>query len=414
MKALLFALAGGAAACVGTIAMLGACASDETTAAAESHDVVPPPSLDSGTASDGDADSNDAAEAGACVDCEYSPAECSDGILCPSGPFGQVGSAAIDGRSRVNAIRGRSSSDVWIAGAVGTLLHFDGTSWTRSDPGSKDSMRAIWLRGDSEIAITALHDVHTRNIEINQPGVDAGAASPDGWTSRLAFTAGYDYAKSAMPLTSAWAADDGEWLWCTTRTTSGSGSMGIWRMHYVEANQRFEFAGAMPSGACKALGCSSLTGIHGTSASDLWTVGAFGTALHVTNADGTTPVMQKYNTQTWSALNAVWAADVNDVWAVGDQGVIRHYTGDPLLWDVVADVPTTANLNAVWGSSPSDVWAVGDNAVALHYDGKTWTRVKVAGLDGRWRPDLTAVWTPSAGHVWIGGVGVVLSLGGKP
>jgi hypothetical protein len=39
--------------------------------------------------------------------------------------------------------------------------------------------------------------------------------------------------------------------------------------------------------------------------------------------------------------------------------------------------------------------------------------VKVAGL-GELRPDLYAVWSSAPGHVWIGGQGVVLSLGGKP
>ncbi|AKU95957.1 hypothetical protein AKJ09_02621 [Labilithrix luteola] len=99
---------------------------------------------------------------------------------------------------------------------------------------------------------------------------------------------------------------------------------------------------------------------------------------------------------------------------MGNGGEIRHYTGDPAVWDIVTNVPTTANLNAIWGASPSDIWAVGDKGVALHYDGSGWTRIKVAGLDESRRPDLTAVWMPSPGHVWIGGVGIVLSLGGKP
>ncbi len=43
-----------------------------------------------------------------------------------------------------------------------------------------------------------------------------------------------------------------------------------------------------------------------------------------------------------------------------------------------------------------------------YYDGSHWSRVKIAGL-GKRRPDLTAVWGPSPGHVWIGGQGVILS-----
>ena len=40
-------------------------------------------------------------------------------------------------------------------------------------------------------------------------------------------------------------------------------------------------------------------------------------------------------------------------------------------------------------------------------------RGQIGGLGSR-RTDLTSVWTSGPGHVWIGGEGVVLSLGGKP
>ena len=84
-----------------------------------------------------------------------------------------------------------------------------------------------------------------------------------------------------------------------------------------------------------------------------------------------------------------------------------------MTWDVVSGVPTTGNLKAVWGSSSADIWAVGDAGLVLHYDGQTWSRVKVAG-QGLRRPNLTTVWVAAPGHVWVGGEGVILSLGGKP
>jgi len=79
----------------------------------------------------------------------------------------------------------------------------------------------------------------------------------------------------------------------------------------------------------------------------------------------------------------------------------------------VTDVPTDVDLNAVWGTSPDDVWAVGDAGVVLHFDGQKWSRMKIAGLGNR-RPDLYAVWAPEPGHVWIGGQGILVALGGKP
>ncbi|AKU96568.1 hypothetical protein AKJ09_03232 [Labilithrix luteola] len=49
----------------------------------------------------------------------------------------------------------------------------------------------------------------------------------------------------------------------------------------------------------------------------------------------------------------------------------------------------------------------------LHYDGTVWSRIKIAGLGSR-RPSMTAVWGTGAGAVYVGGQGIVLSLGGKP
>ena len=109
----------------------------------------------------------------------------------------------------------------------------------------------------------------------------------------------------------------------------------------------------------------------------------------------------------------MWAASDTDVWAVGTAGTIRHYRGDSVFWEVVEDVPTNEALNGVWGTSASDIWAVGNAGVVLHYDGARWSRVKVAGV-GEAPSDLYTVWSPAPGQVWIGGQGVVLSLGGKP
>ena len=80
---------------------------------------------------------------------------------------------------------------------------------------------------------------------------------------------------------------------------------------------------------------------------------------------------------------------------------------------MVSGIPTDEDLRAIWGSSSRDIWVVGDAGVVLRYDGTSWSRVKIAGLDGR-RPNLTTVWGAARDHVWIGGQGVLLSLGGKP
>ena len=135
--------------------------------------------------------------------------------------------------------------------------------------------------------------------------------------------------------------------------------------------------------------------------------------LHITDAQGASPVVTAFDSQTWVQFNGVWAASASEAFAVGGVGTIRHYTEATSSWEAMPDVPATETLRAVWGTSRSDVWVVGDDACVLHFDGQAWSRVEVMGLGDR-RPDLYAVWTASPGHVWVGGDGVLLSLGGKP
>lgn len=65
-------------------------------------------------------------------------------------------------------------------------------------------------------------------------------------------------------------------------------------------------------------------------------------------------------------LLGIWGSGPNDVWAVGDKGLILHWNGK-ILVPRASGVDTA--LRGVGGSSPSDVWFVGDKGRALHWDG---------------------------------------------
>jgi hypothetical protein len=316
----------------------------------------------------------------------------------------------------VNVIRGRSESDVWLGAAVGAVAHFDGTRWTRADV-DRESIRAFWLRGDGEISFATLQRLFSRGLD----NADGGAPSTD-WAPQNASSAPTEYSWWRRQLNSTWATAGSDWTWAATESLSCATfacltnpdlrTSGLWRFRR-SASGAFEITSVISQEACQATSCEGMTSLHGISANELWAVGHTGAAIRIADPYGDAPVLRRFNTQTWLTLHGVWAASDTDAWAVGAHGIIRHYTGHPVTWDVVPDVPTTQDLNAVWGSSPSDVWAVGDAGTVLHYDGKAWSRVKIAGLGVR-RPKLTTVWMNSPGHVWIGGQGVVLSLGGKP
>ena len=94
-----------------------------------------------------------------------------------------------------------------------------------------------------------------------------------------------------------------------------------------------------------------------------------------------------------SRFNAIWGISANDVWAVGDQGVAAHYTGQGWL---NTPTGTTNELRDVWASGPRDVWAVGDAATILRMTGAAWTWVRPPV-----RRPFIAVRGCGANDVWV-------------
>jgi hypothetical protein len=161
--------------------------------------------------------------------------------------------------------------------------------------------------------------------------------------------------------------------------------------------------------AVEAPGIGEVTGISGTSASDIWAVGWERTVLHFDGA-------------TWSSVSTgfeqepykVWARTRSDVWIIGTHGTtpegpgsqtIVHYDGTK--WSISA-IPTSGVLTSVWSSSASDVWAVSTYGEIAHYDGTSWSSVKSGMADLLW-----TVWGTSPSDVWFGGSYALLHFDGS-
>jgi len=66
----------------------------------------------------------------------------------------------------------------------------------------------------------------------------------------------------------------------------------------------------------------------------------------------------------FSAFRAIWGSSATDVFAVGATGEVVHLgaTG----WSPMAS-NTNNDLNGVWGSSGTDVFVVGAGGTIIHY-----------------------------------------------
>ena len=355
-------------------AALFACADSENADAGDAGGLVVPPPAD-GAADQG------AADAG----CGNSCADASRAAW----PFTAV-TLPIDPAYNLFGAWGSAKDDVWLVGAAGAAVHFDGTTWTSVVTPTNQALYAVWGRSATDVWATC-----SAGVVLHRAGTSAAwqLASPidanNPWTARAIFGVG----TSALFV-------------------AGSGSVG-------NADEGIPFASVMAAGRTLADGgvtwrssngcltCTDLYGLWGTGEDNLWVVGENGAAQQSTALDdGGAPQWTPRQTFTRKTLHAVWGSSPSDVWAVGDAGTIVHWTNDASArWTPVSS-GTTSDLEAVWGSGPSDVWAVGDDATVLHYDGSTWSprRADIPTTNAR----LHAVWGSAPDDVWIVGRGVAL------
>ena len=276
-------------------------------------------------------------------------------------------------------------------------------------------------------------------------------------------------AVSASSATNTWAVGDDCTATCTTLTlhwngtawskvaspNAGSGANSLSGVYTVSATNAWAVGDYCTTSACPAedtlilhwngtawskvasLNPSSvvnvLTGVSGTSGTDIW---AAGYVLGPSGSDNT--LILHWNGTAWSKvaspnpsktgadlLNAVSAVSSASAWAVGSYDATAT-AGDNLAvqWNGTAwskartpnPSPTFNSLTGVSTTSASDAWAVGiaettasGTVLILHWNGAAWSKVKSPNPAGA---SLTAVSADSGTDAWAVGDYCVSSCGG--
>jgi hypothetical protein len=108
-------------------------------------------------------------------------------------------------------------------------------------------------------------------------------------------------------------------------------------------------------------------------------------------------------------LNGAVALAEDTVWAVGGYNVtpsprsgqylIEKWNGTVWATVTVSPVPTVGILNGIAATSQNDIWAVGDNGI-LHYDGTAWSQVNAPnGANGVAVHTATDAWAVSNSNI---------------
>lgn len=267
-----------------------------------------------------------------------------------------------------------SSSDVWVAGSAGTVLRYDGSSWSATMTGTIAPYYAITGTSASDVWAAGYELLHYAN----------GAWSKVDWIPPNApFT---------WWINDIWAASPSE-AWAVSGYFDGYANSNS-SIHYFDGTKWSEapFSG-QTSGR-------TLAGVWGSSRSSVWVVGSEEVLQNGPTWQGR---IWHYNGTAWSSapiptsgiLYGIWGSSSSDVWAVGGSGTILHYDGSS--WSKVAS-GTTVTLRDVWGASASNVWIVGDFGTILRYDGSSWLKME-SGTE----QILLGIWGTSASNAWVVG-----------
>lgn len=150
--------------------------------------------------------------------------------------------------------------------------------------------------------------------------------------------------------------------------------------------------------------------VHGSGASDVWLVGEKGRATHWNGA-----ALEERPTGTTATLFGAMAFAPDDVWAVGgtpdqpdaENDVVLHWNGSAWTKESVPE-PKKLAFFKVWGARPDDLWVVGEAGVVWHRTASGWKREAEGLATGR----LTTVSGCSASEVFAVGGRDVLAWNG--
>ncbi|HET9930877.1 MAG TPA: hypothetical protein VFQ35_09330 [Polyangiaceae bacterium] len=262
-----------------------------------------------------------------------------------------------------SAVWGASANDIWIAGESGTLLHWDGSTWTEVPSGTQSALRAL--------SGTSAKDVWAA-------GLDGVLLHFDGssWSSTQKSGAPWSPATgpNERPIYTVFAAPNALWA-------GGSGIRSFDGAKWSEPHH----GSHLPT-----------MSVWGSDAKNLWAVGLQGTVY-------------RWEGHHWARAGndmgpnffAIWGSAPNDIWIVGSAGAIVHWGGET---HATVASGTTNDLHAVLGFSSNDVWAAGDQGAILHWQGSAWASSASPSKLG-----LLGIWGASAKDIWlVGENGVVL------
>ncbi len=427
-------------ACVllaGSVASIASCAKNESVGVIDDDASSPLPEASAVPIDDAGVDE---VEAG----CDASDADCTSELVSCDDVSWCLVANPVSTAHALTSVWGSSKDDVWAVGSGGTILHYDGQTWTKLPQDYPNTFVSVWGSAKEDVWIAS-----TSSLVLHSRAFEGGAAVWENVAPSVQSTA--PNAVGGKPVTAIWAASPTE-IRMGTRAFYASVATPDYSFYFSGTVNRFVSERSVDGGLFwRALPGREqvITAIWGSSADDVWmaidnsarVAHERGLLVHGRPYTGPRPnpntvsrgdycsdceqgcvlcamiddplIFSPIDSQSNVALHAIWGSSANDVWAVGDQGTIRRNRAGDARWEVI-ESPTTETLHAVCGSGPDDVWFAGNAGTVLHFDGTSVVRSTVQLPLGA-KPNLRGIWGSGPNDVWIVGDAVTLHYTGpKP
>jgi hypothetical protein len=220
--------------------------------------------------------------------------------------------------NNLRGVWGTSSSNIWAVGQGGGVVHFNGTAWAAVSVSTTD-MDGVWGSSASDVWIVGASTVwHSTNGTTFTSTAMAGAllsvhgtGPSDVWVSGENANL-HHYASGKWTSVSPGA---GTSTYYAVLDVSAS---SVWTSDFMPNKETMHYNGK--SWAAAKTGNADFQSMFAMTATDLWGVGA----LKIGRNNGTTwtvTALTGITTSLWGVSGAS-----GNVWAVGDAGVIEHYT----------------------------------------------------------------------------------------
>jgi len=293
----------------------------------------------------------------------------------------------VDPTIALQDIWGASLTDIYVVGAAGRVLHFDGNTWMPMQSGTELTLLAVWGFAPDDVYAVGFNPQSFGN-----PAAQKGIILHyDGvaWSE-------VQHGQTDTFFRDVWGSGPRDVF--VVGGIEGFGTPGV-ILHFDGANwtRQLLVNDSQPH--------NQLRGVWGFAPDDVYAVGS-GQAPIAGNP-GMQALAFHYDGNAWlrsgafnGVLNTVWGSAPNDVYASGGPTGVAHFEGQQ--WSAVTTDQFVEGISMpIWGFGPQDIYFG-----LFHYDGANFVLTRdpesllfdVAGLWGP--PDGTVLYAAARNGVW--------------